>query len=303
MKRTKLVLALAAVAATSILAGCGDPVTIPPAHVGKLNTPAGLQDGIVPPSTLRLSSWCVTCDKIVLLETADRPISDSAVIFMPKDRLNLTVDVRGTVSISSDEGPVNQVFARITAIPVAERDRVSLIPFNTVYKTYAEPVIRESIRSVLTSYTIAEVMTNRDAISAELAAKIRERLKNSPITLLQIGLANIQPPPIIVQAQEQRKEREIAIQKAEADARVRLTEAERALAVAAKQQEVDLLEAETQVLVNKKLAESVNNAFVTQRMIKVLMRMAESDNKVFIIPSDALANPAMLLGVVREGVK
>jgi hypothetical protein len=82
-----------------------------------------------------------------------------------------------------------------------------------------------------------------------------------------------------------------------------LKEAESRLEVAKKQQEIDLLEAETQVLVEKKLAESVSKAFVTQRALKVMEVMAKSNNKVFVIPNEALQNPSMMMGINMEGVK
>ena len=79
-----------------------------------------------------------------------------------------------------------------------------------------------------------------------------------------------------------------------------LKQAEAALEVAVKQQQVDLKEAETQVLVNKKLAEGVNDAFVTQRALRSLQALAENENTVFFLPMEALKNPAMLLGAMGE---
>lgn len=284
----------------TFLVACGDPVEVPPAHVGKLSTPSGLQEGIIPPSKLRLDSLCVTCDSLILVEASDHPIKESMPIFMPKDTLNLTVEVRGTVSISADEQNVEKIFDRVSSESTTN-ERVKIIQIETVYAVYGQPVIREVVRSIITKYEIAQVLQNRDALSLELTAAVREKLKDSPLTLPQFGLADIQPPPVIVAAQESAKEREIAIDRAEADKQVKLKEAEAALAVAIKQQEVDLKEAETQVLVEKKLSESVSQAFVTQRSLRVLEMLAKSENKVFFLPMEAMKNPALVMGIVNEG--
>lgn len=283
------------------LVACGTSVEVLPAHVGKLSTKSGLQAGIIQPSKLRLSDMCRTCDSLILAEASDFAIMESMPIFMQKDTLNLKVEVRGTVAISSDEANVEKVFARIPSTPVEGSSRVSKISMQTVYVTYAQPVIRETTRTVITKYDIKYVMENRDAIGEEIWQAVRERLKATPITMVRFGLADVQPPPVIVEAQEKAKSREIAINQAEADKQVALKVAEAAYEVAIKQQQVDLKEAQTQVLVEQKLSEGVNQAFVAQRSLRVLEQLAKSDNKVFFLPLEAFTNPALLLGTVGEG--
>ena len=301
MKRITIVATL--VVASFTLAGCGDQVEVPPAHVGKLSTESGLQDGIIQPSKFRLEGLCINCDSLILVEASDYGTKESMKIYMPKDQLNLDVDVRGVFTISAEEDNVEKVFARVPADPVENSTRIRLIPMTKVYDIYAQPVIRETVRSLLTNYTIAQVMENRDAISAELAAEVRKRLSATPITTIRFGLADIQPPEVIVLAREKAKEREIAIQQAEADKLVKLKEAEAALEVAIKQQEVDLQEAETQVLVNQRLAEGVNEAFVTQRWLKIMAELAANpDGRIIILPYEAMKNPSILMGTFNQSV-
>lgn len=285
------------------LIGCGKVVEIPPAHVGKLSTKNGLQAGIIPPSKIRLSSLCVTCDNLILAEASDFPMQESLMIYMPKDQLNLKVDLRGIVTISSGEKNINQIFDRVTARQ-SDSNRVKIIPLSSVYSIYAQPVIREVVRSALTRYTIAQVMENRAQVSQELTTLIRDKLSTTPITIKQLGLADVQPPEVIVKAREAAKEREIAIQRAEADKQVKLKEAEAALEVAKKQQQVDLKEAETQVLVNQKLAEGVNEAFVTQRWLKVMEQLSKNtEGKVIILPYEAIKNPMIMMGASNQALR
>lgn len=300
MKRILVVLAIVVV--MPLLAACGTTVEVPPAHVGKLSTKSGLQDGIIQPSKLRLSDMCLTCDNLILAEASDYPIKEEMPIFMQQDTLNLNVEVRGTAAISSDEANVEKVFARVPSLPVDGNDRVSKISMQTVYVTYAQPIIRETTRTVVTKYNIQQVMENRDAIGQEIWQAVRERLKATPITMTQFGLADVQPPGVIVKAQEAAKSREIAIQQAEADKQVALKVAEAAYEVAVKQQQVDLKEAETQVLVEEKLSRSVNRAFIAQRSLRVLEELAKSQNKIMFLPLETFANPALILGAVNNGL-
>jgi hypothetical protein len=279
---------------------CGPRVEVPPAHVGKLSSSNGLQEAIILPSKFRLQFiWPGGVgDSLILAEASDYPASETLKIFIPSDQLNLEVDARGTFSISNDKENVNKIFARIT--PKKVEERIFYIDISTVYNTYAQPVIRECVRSIITKYTIEHIMANRESVGLELANTVKDRLKNTPITPLYFGLADIQPPEVVVVAQESAKKREIAIKEAENEKQVSLKKAEAALEVAFKQQQVDLKEAETQVLVNLKLSEGVNDAFVTQRALKVLASLAENPNTVFFLPMEAMKNPSMMMGAFNK---
>lgn len=303
MRLSRFLKAFAFVILASIgLSACGDPVEVPPAYVGKMSTQNGLQDDIIPPSKFRLDDFCLNCDNLILAEASDYGVKETMQIFMPKDNLNLTVEVRGTFSVSNDKETMNRIFDRIPA-EATNHERVKVIRMQRIYGTYAEPIIREVVRSVVTQYTIEEIMSQREAVGQRLAHEVATKLKPTPISVNFFGLADIQPPRIIVAAQEAAKQRNIDIEKAQADKMVKLTEAEAALEVAKKQREIDLYEADTQVQVEKKLAESVSQAFVTQRALKTLDALAKSDNKVVFLPMEAMSNPAMLLGPMQHGLQ
>lgn len=300
----KRILGLMSLASLIFLGACGERVEVPPAHVGKISSENGLQEDVIPPSKFRLESFCWTCDNLILVEASDYSIQEEMQIYVPKDQLNLIVDVRGIFSISPETSNVNKVFARVTAKPYEDKpDRIKIITMERVYDTYARQVIREKVRSLLAEYSINQIMENREEISTSLFQEIRDDLSEMPITAIRFGLADVQPPDVIVRAREAAKEREIAIQQAEADKQVKLKEAEAALEVAKKQQQVDLKEAETQVLVNKKLAEGVNDAFVTQRWLKVMEKMAENpDANTFILPAQAINNPSLMMAINQKAM-
>jgi len=300
MRKTTMLCAVMAM--MMFFVACGQKVEVPPAHVGKRSTANGLQEKVIPPSKFRLAYvWPGQVgDSLILCQASDYPAKEQMKVYMPKDELNLDiVEIRGTYAIASDPANVNKIFNRITATP--KGDRLYFISISQVYKTYAKPIIRETTRTILTQYSIEYVMQNRESVGQELSDAIKSKLQGAPITPLYIGLADLQPPQVVIDAQIKAKERQIAITEADNEKMVSLKKAEGALQVAIKQQEVDLKEAETQVLVDQKLAEGVSDAFVTQRALKALMELVRSNNKVYFMPMEALTNPALLIGKTGMG--
>lgn len=289
-------------AAIALFTGCGPIVEVPTAHVGKINTKAGLQDGLIQPSTIRLNSIVAPGsipDKLILVETSDTQVKESLTLFMPEDKLNLLIEVRGTMSISANSGNVDKIFTKVTPEPI--NDRVSRIDSEVVYKTYGEPIVREIVRIVISRHKIDEILSNRERIGSDLFKEVNAALKETPIVFSQFGLADLQPPKIIIEAQEAAKEKEVAISKAEAQKAIDLQAAESAYEVARKRQQTELLEAETQVLIEKKLAEGVNSAYITQRALTIWENFSTNSNKtILLMPTDAFRNPALLIGALEQ---
>jgi len=300
MKQRLFVLLLITIAALAALACTTTTVEIPPGHVGKLQTKSGLSETTLEPGLIKLANRCAACDNVIIAEVTDFAAEESMSIFMPKDQLNLLVEVRGVYAIDRDK--IDSVYLRIAPQPLqrgqaiegetTKQQRVTKIFMSKVYTTYAQQVVREATRSFLTQFTIDEVMSNRQRLGDELWQNVQKKLEVTPVEAIIFGFADIQPPGIIVTANEQRREREIAIDRAEANKQVSLTEAEAALEVAKKQQEVDLVEATTQVLVQEKLNEAVNPAFTVQRYLKFLDKVAENKNAIFV-PIEALQSPGL----------
>lgn len=284
------------IVATFILTGCnqailGEKVEVPPAHVGKILTKNGFSPDTIPPSKFRLPRCIVWCDRLVLLEASDTMMKESFDLFMPMDELRLGVEVRGTFTIPSDPQTVGVLMDRLTT--TREVNSVtSLIPARSVYETYGRQAIRGVARSELVKYTIEDILSNRDGIGQNIHAAITERLRitNTPIVVSRFELAAIDPPQVIVAAQEAAKEREIDIQRAEADAEVAMVEADRALEIARKNRLVERERAESIAEQNNIAAESVTPQLLAYRQLEVAENiyraLAESDN-VIIVPADA----------------
>lgn len=276
------------------LAACGERVEVPPAHIGKILTKNGYAPDTVPPSKFRLPVCFAYCDKLVVLEASDQGFREQMVLFMPKDRLNITVDIRGTMSIPGDQKTVDALFSRLPASGKGTSDYHAIITARNVYNTYGAQGLRGIVRSELVKYTIGEVLQNREAIGGVIHQAIEDKLKatHTPLLISRFELANVQPPAVIVQAQEKAKEREIAIQQAEADAKVEIVKADRDLDIARK---VRLVEKEKALAIaeqNHIAAKSITPQLLMYRRLEVaertLLAMAKSEN-VILLPADMSA--------------
>lgn len=291
--------------AVSMAACVGPREEVPVASVGKILTPSGFEEGLIQPSSIRLDfcwAW-QACDKLVVLETPDRPKLENLQLFMPKDNLNLVFEVRFNALV--DPANVEHVFKSVTSEQI--HSRLKYIPFDMVYDTYGKPTIRGVVRNVMSKYTISEVMANREAISIEVANAVEKRLQEnkSPLKIVRFELANIQPPEIIVKAQEAAAEREIEVQKAEADAKIELTKAERELEVAKKQRLVKRERALALKEENEIAAKVVSPAWLKMRELEVLEKIANSGNSLIIAPGIAaqLGDAAVLSKVLSKELK
>jgi len=131
-----------------LLSACGQRVEVPPAHVGKILTKSGFQPEVVPPSKFRLEKCWAYCDRLVLVEVSDQSFKQTMQLFMPKDELNISFDIRGQASISDNPENIHRIFDKI--VPPDG----GVVRFDQVFTTYAENRIRTVARSHMAKYTI-----------------------------------------------------------------------------------------------------------------------------------------------------
>ena len=122
-KKTILLIVGAVVAALLALVLAGERVEIPPAHVGKIMTKDGYQENLIPTSKFRLEQCMTYCDRLVVMDIADKAYSENLNIFIPEDQLNLGVTVQATLSINPKK--TEELFKAIS--PKEENDHLSVI--------------------------------------------------------------------------------------------------------------------------------------------------------------------------------
>ena len=288
------------------VSGCfwGEKVEVPPASVGMVLGAKGYQGDIIPPSRFRLP-WCfANCDKLVVIEAGDVGLKEKMSVLMPKDNLDLGVDVRFTLALSEDKNNILSVFDRV--VPT----RLDSGNFGTtlyqVYAVYGQSIVRNVVRSTLSEYTIAEIANNQGAVSERLRQEVSKALGKTPLEIKQFGLADITYPSVVTAAREATMSKKIEVERAEADAQVKIREAQARLEVTRAEREADLLAAETIAEQNRILAEGVTPEVLRYMELEVLKQMAKSENTIFF-PVDMMGTvsgqTALTKRVLEEGVK
>ncbi len=270
------------------LSGCfwGERVTVPPAYEGKVLSSVGYLPDTYPPSSFRLATcWLPgsVCEKLILIDKSDKGIKESFDLFMPKSDLKMSFDLRMTASIR--DGKTDAILNRVQ--PQITKSGLTVVFFDNVYQTYAQPIIRDAVRSVLAEYTIDQVASSRETINSELRKRLDSVLSNTPIVLKQVGLASVNYPEIITKRKEQAEERRIEIEQEEARKQVALikiqTEFEQAKARRAIRRERAQAAAEE----NEIAAKSITPQYLEYKKLEVLNELAKSGATTFV-PFDAL---------------
>lgn len=281
----------------------GPVVQVPNAHVGKVKRVEGFEELARDPSLFRLPNnwWGLNPSKLVVAETSHRRVvEDIPNLYMPADKLNLHYEVVGIFAISKDRERIDGLFARITPAPVEGSSYVERIGFDQVYQVYGQQVLRTTSQEVMAGYSIIHILENLDSVSAEIEKKVNERLAETPLTVTYCGLGKVDPPQLIVEAQEQARKREIEIATANNQKLVALTKADAEYQVTLKRQQIELLEAETQVLSDLVVSDVVKEAYIAQRMLRVLEAFAENENVTFLLTTRMFQDPSLLLGITAQ---
>ena len=272
--RNALVVSVLAVS----LAACGSKVEVPAAHVAKIMTKDGYKADTIGTSKFRLDRCWAYCDKLVLLDASDQAVSEQMELFMPEDKLNMTFDLRLTMIINPNK--YEELFARI---PPVDQNGVDVISWNKAYVTYAQQIVRAEAREFLSDFTIAEIASSRETINAQLSQRLTKSInEKTPFQVRYVGLADIQYPKIIVEAQENAAERREQINQEYANLELSKVRLERELQEQTMNQKITFERARAEAAVNKIIAESVSPEYVKYRTLDILSNMANSDNKVFV---------------------
>lgn len=232
------------VVASLALTGCGQRVEVPPAHVGKIMTKDGYQEGVIGTSKFRLPPCLNYCDKLVVLDVSDRANVENLSIFIPTDKLELAVDVQTTLSLN--ERKVESLFGTI-APQDSKDENYSFIAWESVYKTYAKQIVLTTAREYLSQYSIAEIASSMEKVNTDLrnilTATIAER---TPFDVRYVGITKIKYPAIITEAQENAARRREQIQQEEAQLDISKVSLQRELQEAQLQRQIDFERAESE---------------------------------------------------------
>lgn len=261
----KFMMIAALVLASVMLVGCGKKVEVPPAHVGKVMTRDGYQEGTIGSSKFRLAPCIAWCDKLVILNTSDQAVEEKLEVFMPEDKLNLKLGVRVTLSI--DPKRTDGLFKTLS--PTEEQDRTATIAWGQIYKTYAQQIILKETREYLSQFSIAETASSLPKINDELNKKLSERIETlTPFRVRYVGITNTVYPEIITKAQENAAERREQIQQEEAQLQISVVKLQRELKEAQLQRQIEVEKAETEANAQRVIAGTVDARVLELRRLQ-----------------------------------
>lgn len=251
--------------AMTLLVGCGKKVEVPPAHVGKIMTKDGYQEGTRAASKFRLPMCINWCDKLVLLNTSDQAKEEPLSIFIPEDKLNVDVGLRVTLSL--DPTKTEGLFK--TLPPTSESDRVASISWEQIYKTYAQQIILTETRQYMSTFSIAEIASSMEKMNTDLRGILQKQLEaRTPFKVRYVGITNIRYPEIITKAQENAAERREQIQGEQAQMQISEVKLQRELKEAQLQRQIEVEKAETESNAQRVIAATIDPRVLELRRLQ-----------------------------------
>ncbi len=263
--------------AVSILSACSFEY-IPPASKGKVLTSSGYDPEVLPPGKYTL--W--GRDKMIILQTNTNTYKESVKVIL-QDKLTLTADVRFRGRISGAESVISSMFNDISA---GDDD---IVIFNEVYSIYGRMVVRNKTREILSQYNVEDVHKNYARLSKEVGQAIQSGLKNAPISVSDVTLGEIAYPKVVTQAVNAAKERDLAIKKEEAQAKINLTKKKNERLLAEADYQIKITKAKAIRDSNKIIGEGITDALLKLRSLEVQEVMAENKSAVFM-PYEAFSS-------------
>lgn len=255
-----------------LIAGCGERVEVPPGFVGKVMTKDGYQEGLIPTSKLRLAPCISYCDRMVIMDNTDKSYVEPMTVFIPADKLNITVDLRATLAV--DPKRAEPLFNKLPQAP--STDQLSVISGDSIYNTYGKQVLQAEVRSYLTKYSISEIASNGEKINADIQVLLSKVMgERTPFNVRYAGLTNIKYPDIITQAQENSAKRREMIAQEEAQLEVSKVSLSRELQEAQMQRAIEKEKAETEAQAQQVLANAVDPRSLRIKELEIQKILAE----------------------------
>lgn len=266
------------IALSTLISGCSFEI-VPPASKGKILTTAGYSSDVLEPGKYTL--W--GRDKLIVLQTNTNTYRESVNVVL-KDKLTLMADVRFRGRISGSEKTINTMFNDIAA------GKDDIVAFNEVYAVYGKMAVRNKTREIISKYSVEDVHKNYERLSVEIGKVLTEALKGTPLEISDVALGSITYPEVVTDAINAAKERDLAIKKEEAQAKIMLTRKKNERALAEADYQIKITNAKSVRDSNKIIGQGITEQLLRLRALEVQEKMADNENVVFM-PFEAMKNP------------
>jgi len=266
-----------------LFTGCNEQV--PAGYKGKILGVNGFQPELYPPSKVWLANnpWNINKEKLFLIQTTTQKYKERMTVLL-RDKLSLSADVYFRGRIVNDDKILNKIF---NDIPMND----NVVTTDEVYSIYAQMVVRNTTREVLSKYNVDEINKNYDRLSSELYNALKPKLKGLPIEISDITISNIQYPKIVTDAINKAKQRRMQIEEEQAKVQIALTKAKGREEVAKAEYKIKMLEAKRIRDYNKMIGEGVTNELLALRKLEVQEKMVDAiqaNKNVVYMPMDMM---------------
>lgn len=263
----KKILLTLAVIGTLAFSGCSR-VTVEPATVGKVLSPSGYSQEVFPAGKYTLGMR----EDMVILDVSTNTYTEPMDVIL-SDKLKITFDVRFRGRIRNDQKVINSMFNDIT------HGGDYKLSFQEVYAVYGKSAVRNVSRGIMSQYSVEDVHANYTRISKEIAGALEKEFVGTPIELSRINLGGVRYPDVVTNAVAQAKQRNMDIEREEAQAKIDLLKKENELKLVSADYEIEMTKAKTVADANKIMGESVTSELLELKRIEVNRIMAQGANK------------------------
>jgi regulator of protease activity HflC (stomatin/prohibitin superfamily) len=265
------------------LTGCGEVVS--PGYKAKMLSSDGFSGDILEPG--RHSVWWR--EELVVLETSTQTMSIPLTVKMA-DELELKFNINFRTRVNGKDTVLNTVFNDIK--PIQEEGRHKTISLNQVFAVYGRDVVSNVSRSVVSKYKVSDVSKNYDQINKQLQSQLLEAMKNNPLEVSNVTLADVSWPEIITKAIESQQERELAIKTEQNQQDIEMVKRTNALRLAQADREIELTKARTLRDQNAITNEGLSDKLIAYKALEVQAMMAENKAAVFV-PYEAFGSSGL----------
>lgn len=207
------------------------------------------------------------CDKLVLLSTADQAREEKLSIFIPEDKLNISVGIKVTLSL--DPNKTEPLFNALPPQQLPGSDSVAIISWDQIYTTYAQQIVVTEVREYLSQYSIAQIASSMEKVNGDLRQRLGDRItERTPFNVRYVGVTDVSYPKIITDAQEAAAERRERIQQEEAQREITRVTLERQLEEAQLQRKIEIERAETEAFAQRIQREVVDDKVLALRKLE-----------------------------------
>ena len=279
MKKWDRIIALGVL--LGLAGGCTE--IVPAGHKGQVQLPGGWSKKLSPPGRVT----CYHRDVLWLAEWRDVTQDTTLNILLETEQVNFGVTISLTYTLSEDDEQVLAVFDK-----VRPTEHTKIIPLESVFDTYARPIINSVPRQVIRPYTTEQLLSKAAQVEEELQSAVIEAMKDTPITVRRVSLTNMDFPEFITKAQERAKEAEIKIREEQNRQKMRMVEAENRQKIAEMVYEIKMLEAKAisdqNRLIGESLAGPTGEQYLRWHEIRVYGEAAAGPNNCIFLPMNIL---------------